>query len=112
LSNLYYSSATVLSTSSLEGFCMPVLEAALCGCIPVVPNRATFRENFRRFGVLVPPHETQYGNHLQRAEEIFTREQVAQSAREFHATVRDTWNTCMDAIADAAKAGTGLSRLR
>jgi len=105
LSSIYRRSATVLSTSALEGFCMPVLEAALCGCVPVVPDRATFRENFGRFGLLVPPHSAEYGNYIRRAEISFSRHEIMESAQAFHDAIRDRWSTSMDEIANAAMAG-------
>ena len=99
LSNIYRRSETVLSTSELEGFCMPVLEAALCGCIPVVPNRAIFRENFGRFGVLVPPHDAAYANYIKSAKAKFDRQQVMEDAQAFHKTVCERWRTSMGEIA-------------
>ena len=105
LSSLYRRSGTVISTSDLEGFCMPVLEAALCGCRPVVPDRATFRENFGRFGVLVPPHGVAYGSYIKQAEARFERSEIMENAQAHDKLVRDRWSASMDEIAAAAIAG-------
>ena len=105
LSSLYRRSGTVISTSDLEGFCMPVLEAALCGCRPVVPDRATFRENFGRFGVLVPPHGMAYGSYIKQAEARFERSEIMENAQAHDKLVRDRWSASMDEIAAAAIAG-------
>jgi glycosyltransferase involved in cell wall biosynthesis len=105
LSSLFRRSDTVISTSDLEGFCMPVLEAALCGCRPVVPDRATFRENFGRFGVLVPPHDAAYGSHIQYAQACFERADIMECAQALDQVVRDRWSASMDEIAGAALVG-------
>lgn len=105
LVSVYRRSKTVLSTSALEGFCMPVLEAALCGCVPVVPDRATFRENYSRFGVLVPPHDGAYGNYTKNAGAQFARPEVMARARALHEAVRERWSISMDEIAKAVKLG-------
>jgi glycosyltransferase involved in cell wall biosynthesis len=44
LIEIYSHSKYVVSTSRIEGFCMPILEGAAYGCIPVVRNNAVFRE--------------------------------------------------------------------
>jgi glycosyltransferase involved in cell wall biosynthesis len=105
LSSIYRRSETVISTSELEGFCMPVLEAALCGCRPVVPDRAAFRENFGRFGVLVPPHDVAYAIYIKNAKARFDRTEIMEDAQAFHRIVRDRWSASMDEIAGAAILG-------
>lgn len=105
LSSIYRRSDAVISTSDLEGFCMPVLEAALCGCRPVVPDRATFRENFGRFSVLVPPHGVAYGRYIKHAEARFERGEIMESAQAHDKVVRDRWSASMDEIAAAAIVG-------
>ena len=102
LSSIFRRSKTVLSTSAIEGFCMPVLEAALCGCAPVIPDRATFRENFGRFGVLVPPHERDYECYMLKAASHFARPEVIARARAFHDIISKRWSTSMSEIANAA----------
>jgi glycosyltransferase involved in cell wall biosynthesis len=105
LSGIYRRSETVLSTSQLEGFCMPVLEAALCGCIPVVPNRATFRENFGRFGVLVPPHDAAYSNYIKIANAKVDRQKVMEDAQALHKTICERWRISMGEITTTAVLG-------
>lgn len=105
LSSIYRRSKTAMSTSALEGFCMPVLEAALCGCVPVVPNRSTFRENFGLFGVLVPPHDSAYGAYIESAEKKLDRQDVMTRAQVFHETVSERWSASMCEIANAATIG-------
>ncbi|MEI6000187.1 glycosyltransferase [Paraburkholderia bengalensis] len=104
LSDIYHCSDIVMSTSELEGFCMPVLEAALCGCRPVVPDRATFRENFGHFGILVPPHGDTNPKDIG-DQPVLDRNAVASHARAFHTVVRDRWKASLDEIANAAMAG-------
>jgi glycosyltransferase involved in cell wall biosynthesis len=104
LSSIYRRSGAVISTSDLEGFCMPVLEAALCGCRPVVPDRATFRENFGRFGVLVPQGAA-YGDYIKHAEAHFERSEIMEGAQAHDKVVRDRWSASMDEIAAAAIVG-------
>lgn len=84
---------------------MPVLEAALCGCVPVVPNRATFRENFARFGVLVPPHSADYSGYVKLATEQFERHTVTLGAQAFHEAVHQRWRASMSEISNAVVAG-------
>jgi glycosyltransferase involved in cell wall biosynthesis len=105
LSSLYQRSATVISTSLLEGFCMPVLEASLCGCVPVVPNRAAFRENFGRFGVLVPLRNAPYGPYVEVARSTRDPRVVATRAQDFHRAVREHWDTSIAEIAHTVQAG-------
>jgi glycosyltransferase involved in cell wall biosynthesis len=105
LSSLYHNSEIVMSTSELEGFCMPVLEAALCGCTPVVPDRATFRENFGCFGILVPPHDTACADKINNAGAGFDRSAAMSGAQAFHKIVHDRWRASMGEIANAAIVG-------
>jgi glycosyltransferase involved in cell wall biosynthesis len=107
LAVVYLCSDFVLSTSKLEGFCMPVLEAALCGCRPVVPNRAAFRENYGCFAVLVPPHATGRDARVQRlhADRAADRHAVAAEARKIHESVRNRMGAAMDEITSAVAAG-------
>lgn len=53
---IFYSSADLfVSTSILEGFGLPVLEAMACGCPPVVSNATSLREVAGDGGILVDP---------------------------------------------------------
>jgi glycosyltransferase involved in cell wall biosynthesis len=114
LSTLYMRSDSVISTSKLEGFCMPVLEAALCGCRPIVPNRATFRENFGHFAVLIPPHDCGYDVYARDAQEkgAVDRSLVMTGARKIHETVLRNKNRTMDEIASSVIAGRKKEILR
>jgi glycosyltransferase involved in cell wall biosynthesis len=107
LAELYLHSDLVLSTSTLEGFCMPVLEAALCGCKPMVPNRGAFRENFGRFAILVPPHSSGVDFNTLDADSapVLDRAAVRESARDLHQVVLKSSVRAMDEIASAALVG-------
>lgn len=107
LSDLYAHSDFVLSTSRLEGFCMPVLEAALRGCKPMVPNRGAFRESFGRFAVLVPPHGSAADFHARGDEAALSEDRAAvrEGARDLHQAVLKNSVRAMDELADAAQLG-------
>jgi glycosyltransferase involved in cell wall biosynthesis len=101
LTAVYARSDFVLSTSKLEGFCMPVLEAALCGCRPIVPNRATFRENFGRIASLTPRDAQRLDLPAAdaAAPSVMDRASVASEARKIDDAVRKELSTAMDEIA-------------
>ncbi len=103
LSSVYARADFVLSTSRLEGFCMPVLEGALCGCRPIVPNRAVFRENFGWFALLTPPHATGLDPRATAARSPSPPERAALAgeARGVHDAVRVELGRAMDEIAFA-----------
>jgi len=44
LTNLYHRSKIFVSTSLMEGYCIPIRTSALCGAIPLISNIASFRE--------------------------------------------------------------------
>jgi len=51
LVGLYNRAAGFVSASLYEGFGQPVLEAASCGCLPIVSDILTHRENLKQDGI-------------------------------------------------------------
>lgn len=56
LLELYRSSKFIVSASLAEGFGLPPIEGALAGCIPIVSEIDTHRENLGEFAVYFDPY--------------------------------------------------------
>ncbi len=56
--------AAVISSSTVESFCLVALEAMACGCPAIVTNKSSMPESVGDAGVVVPPHD---GESLARA---------------------------------------------
>jgi glycosyltransferase involved in cell wall biosynthesis len=57
LANLYHYASCLCVPSLSEGFCLPILEAQLCGCPVVCSNQSAMSEIAGRAAVLVDPRD-------------------------------------------------------
>jgi glycosyltransferase involved in cell wall biosynthesis len=55
LANLYHNAACLCVPSFYEGFCLPILEAQICGCPVVCSNRSAMPEIAGKVAILADP---------------------------------------------------------